>query len=125
MRLKSDLVELVDAALAGSLPAAAAWDERACLGVVMAADGYPGAYEKGARLTGLEDDEVGTKVFHAGTAMQDGHVVASGGRVLCVCALGATVAKAQQRAYRRLERIGFPGAHFRRDIGYRAIARGA
>jgi len=125
MRLKSDLIDLVDAALDGRLDRAkASWDPRPALGVVMAAGGYPGSYKKGDRIAGLDavrGDDV--KVFHAGTAMHDGNVVTSGGRVLCVTALGATVAAAQARAYDAVRQIRWPGAHYRNDIGHRAIAR--
>ncbi len=125
MRLRSDLIDLVDAALGGRLDRAKAdWDPRAALGVVMAAGGYPGPYKKGDSIAGLDavrGDDV--KVFHAGTATHDGNVVTSGGRVLCVTALGATVAAAQARAYDAVHQIRWSGAHYRNDIGYRAIAR--
>ena len=125
MRLKSDLIDLVDAALDGRLDRTKAeWDPRPALGVVMAADGYPGSYKKGDAIAGLDavrGDDV--KVFHAGTALRGGSVVTSGGRVLCVTALGATVAAAQARAYDAVQEIRWPGAHYRNDIGHRAIAR--
>ena len=125
LRLKSDLIDLVDAALDGRLDRMEAeWDARAALGVVMAAKGYPGAYPKGDAIAGLDavrGDDI--KVFHAGTAMRDRNVVTSGGRVLCVTALGATVAAAQTRAYDAVQKIRWPGAHYRNDIGHRAIAR--
>ena len=125
MRLKSDLISLCDAALDGQLDqVTASWDKRAALGVVMAAGGYPGTYAKHKAISGLADadsDEV--KVFHAGTQRKDGQVVTSGGRVLCVTALGQTVAVAQQKAYARVTQIHWDDAYFRRDIGYRAIAR--
>ena len=124
MRLQSDLVDLVEAALDGSLPDAAEWDPRACLGVVLAARGYPGRYDKGAVIEGLDAELPDTKVFHAGTRAEDGRVVTSGGRVLCVCALGRSVGEAQALAYRRVDAIRFEGARFRRDIGHRAVARG-
>ncbi|MBI5612722.1 MAG: phosphoribosylamine--glycine ligase [Gammaproteobacteria bacterium] len=125
MRLQSDLVALVEAALDGKLDAVEArWDSRAALGVVMAAKGYPGTYPKGDVISGLAGtDAADTKVFHAGTALTDGQVVTHGGRVLCVTALGDTVATAQTRAYQVVKRISWSGAHYRRDIGYRAIAR--
>ncbi|OGI42517.1 MAG: phosphoribosylamine--glycine ligase [Candidatus Muproteobacteria bacterium RBG_16_64_11] len=125
MRLQSDLVALIEAALDGKLDAVEArWDRRAALGVVMAAKGYPGAYPKGDVIGGLSGtDTADTKVFHAGTALKDGHVVTHGGRVLCVTALGDTVATAQTRAYQTVKRIFWSGAHYRRDIGYRAIVR--
>jgi phosphoribosylamine--glycine ligase len=126
MRLKSDLVELIEAALAGRLDQIEArWDARAALGVVMAAGGYPGSYRQGDVIEGLPPDAADAKVFHAGTALKDGKVVTSGGRVLCVTALGANVAAAQKRAYETLNSIRWNGAQYRRDIGYRAIRRGA
>jgi phosphoribosylamine--glycine ligase len=125
LRLKSDLVALVDAALDGELDTVEAeWDERPALGVVMAAGGYPGTYGTGDVIDGLPSgDEVDRKVFHAGTTLKNGQVVTSGGRVLCVTALGAGVREAQARAYEVVSRIRWNGVHYRRDIGYRAIAR--
>ena len=125
MRLKSDFVELVDAALDARLDQVAAdWDPRAALGVVMAAGGYPGSYAKGDAITGLPAREApDAKVFHAGTALRGGEVVTSGGRVLCVTALGESVAAAQRRAYEVVRGIHWKHAQYRSDIGYRAIAR--
>jgi phosphoribosylamine--glycine ligase len=125
LRLQSDLVALIDAALDGELDAVdAEWDARAALGVVMAAGGYPGTYSKGDVIEGLPaNDNTDAKVFHAGTALKDGQVVTSGGRVLCVTALGATVGEAQRRAYEVVKQIRWNGAQYRTDIGYRAIAR--
>ena len=125
MRLRTDLVELIEAALEGQLDRKTAeWDPRPAVGVVMAAGGYPGSYRKGDAITGLpSDDAPDTKVFHAGTAESNGQVITNGGRVLCVTALGATVSAAQTRAYEVVEQIHWKGAHYRRDIGYRAIAR--
>jgi phosphoribosylamine--glycine ligase len=125
LRLQSDLVVLVDAALDGELDAIEAeWDPRPSLGVVMAAGGYPGSYTKGDVIEGLPvGEESDRKVFHAGTALKDGNVVTSGGRVLCVTALGATVGEAQRRAYETVKQIRWSGAQYRTDIGYRAIAR--
>ncbi len=126
MRLRSDLVELCLAALEGRLGEMRPdWDPRAALGVVMAAGGYPDAYEKGRLISGLEEAArvEDTKVFHAGTALVDGRTITSGGRVLCVTALGDTVAEAQARAYQALDRIHWQGGFCRRDIGHRAIAR--
>ena len=125
LRLQSDLVALIEAALDGRLDKIeATWDPRPALGVVMAAGGYPGAYKKGDAISGLPaTDAPDAKVFHAGTALKDGSVVTSGGRVLCVTALGATVGAAQKRAYEVARRISWNGAHYRTDIGYRAIAR--
>ena len=125
MRLKSDLVGLIEAALDGRLDQISSdWDTRAALGVVMAAGGYPGTYSKGDTITGLPVTEsTDRKVFHAGTALKDGQVVTSGGRVLCVTALGGTVAAAQKHAYEVVKQIRWSGAQYRGDIGYRAIAR--
>ncbi len=125
LRLQTDLVELVEAALDRRLDRVAAQgDTRAALGVVMAAGGYPGPYNKGDVIRGLPTQETaGSKVFHAGTALRDGAVVTHGGRVLCVTALGATVSEAQRNAYAVVGRIQWKDAYYRRDIGYRAIAR--
>ncbi len=125
MRLRSDLVTLCQAAVAGQLEHQALdWDPRPGLGVVMAAGGYPGSYCKGERITGLDRiDDAQVKVFHAGTALSEGEVVTAGGRVLCVCATGSDLADAQQRAYRAVALIDWPRAHYRRDIGYRALSR--
>ncbi len=125
LRLRSDLVELCLAGLESTLHRCRAdWEERASLGVVMAAGGYPESYRKGDPITGLLDPEPeGIKVFHAGTALREGRVVTDGGRVLCVTALGDTVRDAQARAYEQVGRITWPGAYYRTDIGHRALAR--
>ena len=125
MRLRSDFIELIEVAIDGKLNRVQAqWDSRASLGVVMAAGGYPGSYDKGDVITGLpEPAAADCKVFHAGTTLKDGAVVTSGGRVLCVTALGATVGAAQNRAYETVKKIHWRGAQYRHDIGYRAIAR--
>lgn len=125
MRLKSDLVALCEAALDGALDKTRTeWDERAALGVVLAAGGYPGSYNKGDVISGLDgSDEADAKIFHAGTAEKNGDVVTAGGRVLCATALGKTVSEAQQRAYELTRRIHWNGVYYRSDIGYRAIAR--
>ncbi|WP_348765110.1 phosphoribosylamine--glycine ligase [uncultured Salinisphaera sp.] len=126
MRLQSDLVDLIEAALDARLDQVEAeWDTRAALGVVMAAGGYPGSYDKGDEITGLEAAEAaGAQVFHAGTRLADNdRVVTDGGRVLCVCALGDDVAQAQSRAYAGVEKISWRKAMCRRDIGHRAISR--
>ena len=124
-RLRSDLVALCLAALDGRLDGVAAeWDERPALGVVLAAGGYPEGYRKGDVIEGLVSVAVeDCKVFHAGTQSREGAVVTSGGRVLCVCALGDTVAEAQNRAYSCVNGIHWPDVYYRTDIGYRAIAR--
>jgi phosphoribosylamine--glycine ligase len=125
MRLKSDLVDLVEAALDQRLDRVTAeWDSRPALGVVMAAAGYPGSYRKHDVIDGL-DAAAGKdlKVFHAGTAVESSNVLTTGGRVLCVCALGDSVAAAQRRAYEGVAKIRWEGAQYRKDIGYRAIGR--
>jgi len=126
MRLKSDLIELCQAALNGKLNEMnAEWDERAALGVVLASAGYPVSASKGDVISGLESNfPECTKVFHAGTAEQDNDVVTAGGRVLCVTALGETVLQAQQSVYQAVEKINWDGIFYRKDIGYRAISRG-
>jgi len=127
MRMRSDLIELVEAALAGRLDQhETQWDPRAALGVVMAAGGYPDSYRKGDVIEGLEAvaQLPDVKVFHAGTRLsEDGKVLTNGGRVLCVTALGDTVSEAQQRAYEAVERIRWADEYHRSDIGHRAIAR--
>lgn len=125
LRLKSDLPELCLAATEGKLDQhQTEWDERCSLGVVLAAGGYPADYNKGDVISGLDGlDTETTKVFHAGTAEKDGHVVTSGGRVLCACALGNNVAEAQQSAYQLVNKIKWDNVYFRTDIGYRAINR--
>jgi phosphoribosylamine--glycine ligase len=124
-RLKSDLTELCEAALAGNLDTVRAeWDPRVALGVVMAAHGYPDDVRKGDVVQGL--DHLGAlpgKLFHAGTANKDGKVVTAGGRVFCAVGLGPTVRAAQRDAYAIVDAVHFDGAVVRRDIGYRAIAR--
>jgi phosphoribosylamine--glycine ligase len=126
MRLRSDLVQICRAALAGALDGVSLeWDPRVALGVVMAAGGYPDQYRKGDPISGADlpaaDD---LKVFHAGTCLQDDVVVTNGGRVLCVVGLGSDVAAAQRRAYEGVARIHWANQYFRRDIGHRAVHRG-
>ncbi|MCU1735718.1 MULTISPECIES: phosphoribosylamine--glycine ligase [Pseudomonas] len=125
LRLESSLILLIEAALAKALDKVeAVWDPRPSLGVVLAAGGYPGDYAKDAPIKGLDAAAaLQGKVFHAGTALKDGQVVTSGGRVLCATALGDTVEAAQQQAYRLAAEIDWEGAFYRKDIGYRAIAR--
>ena len=124
-RLNSDLAELCLAAFDGSLESVEiSWDPRAALGVVMASGGYPGSYTKGVGISGLDAlSGEHTKVFHAGTRLEDGRIVTSGGRVLCAVALGKNVTEAATRAYGVVDRISWDGAFCRRDIGYRAIER--
>jgi phosphoribosylamine--glycine ligase len=122
LRLKSDFVDLIDAAIDGRLnQVEAEWDRRVALGVVLAAHGYPDAPRKGDIIHGLPRALPDVHVFHAGTAEKDGHLVTAGGRVLCVTALGDTVRLAQKRAYEIVDTIRFEGMQFRRDIGFRAI----
>ena len=123
-RLRSDLVALCQAALDGRLDAVEAeWDERAALGVVLAAGGYPDSYRKGDTIEGLPAvADSDCKVFHAGTQESAGSVVTSGGRVLCVCALGDTISEARDKAYACVSGIHWPDVYYRTDIGYRAIA---
>ncbi len=121
LRLKSDLLVLLEHAVNGTLnEVEAEWDRRAALGVVLAAANYPDTPRKGDAITGLPKAQEDAHVFHAGTIMQDGKIVTSGGRVLCVTALGESVKIAQRRAYQVVENIHFEGCQMRHDIGYRA-----
>jgi len=122
LRLKTDLVGLAEHAVNGTLDQATVdWDRRTALGVVMAAANYPDTPRTGDEITGLPRDLQDAHVFHAGTRLEDGRVLTSGGRVLCVTALGETVKYAQSRAYQIAEEIRFDGAQMRKDIGYRAV----
>lgn len=123
MRLKSDLTELCEAALEGTLNTVETdWDKRAALGVVLAAGGYPGDYQKGDVITGLpKSEQADRKVFHAGTQLQDNNIVTSGGRVLCACALGETIKDAQNKAYALTAEMQWNGIYYRTDIGFKAI----
>ncbi len=125
MRLQSDFADLVEAGIEGRLDAAQAqWDRRPSLGVVMAAEGYPGKPRTGDTINTWDVPEPeDSKIFHAGTRMEGGHVVTAGGRVLCVCALGDTVADARERAYSAVAGVSWHGAFHRHDIGWRAIER--
>jgi phosphoribosylamine--glycine ligase len=125
MRLQSDLCELCNVALDGNLDQAdTEWDPRQAMGVVLAAGGYPGSYDKGMVITGLDTaDTDNTKVFHAGTAFNNGDIVTNGGRVLCVTGLGDSIAEARSNAYSGVDKIHWQGAIHRRDIGWRALAR--
>jgi len=126
LRLRSDLVDLIEAALDGRLDAVQAeWDPRPSLGVVMAAANYPGTPRTGDVIHGLDAPQPhGCKVFHAGTKLRDGIAVTAGGRVLTACALGSDIADAQRRAYQLAGGIRWDGEFHRSDIGWRAIARG-
>ena len=123
MRMKSDLVELCEAALAGNLDKTGSdWDERAALGVVLAAGGYPDAYQQGAVISGLPAQNYeDRKVFHAGTQQVGDDIVTSGGRVLCACALGADIQEAQTKAYELAGSIHWDNIYYRTDIGFKAI----
>jgi phosphoribosylamine--glycine ligase len=123
MRLKSDLVELCEAALAGELDKMDTdWDERAALGVVLAAGGYPDAYRKGDVISGLPDQaSEDRKVFHAGTQQAGDKIVTAGGRVLCACALGRDIREAQSKAYELTRGIHWDNVYYRTDIGFKAI----
>ena len=125
LRLRSDLVELVEAAIDGALAGVEThWDPRPSLGVVMAAEGYPGTPRIGDAINSLDVPDVDdTKVFHAGTRLEDGGAVTAGGRVLCVCALGNSVEDAQRKAYAEVSGISWHGEFHRHDIGWRAIER--
>jgi phosphoribosylamine--glycine ligase len=126
LRLKSDLVDIVEAALDGRLDQLnVAWDARPALGIVLAAHGYPASPRSGDAIAGLDVPTApDVKVFHAGTRLDDaGRVLTAGGRVLTVCALGDDVAAAQRAAYEAAMQIRYDGMFFRRDIGYRAIGR--
>jgi len=124
MRLRSDLLTLIDCAERGDLSGRSVeWDPRPALGVVLCAGGYPGAYARGEVIRGLDEEMPDTKVFHAGTSIAGEAVVTAGGRVLCVCALGANVAEAQALAYARADQITWRDRYMRRDIGHRAITR--
>ncbi len=123
MRLKSDLVELCEAAQNQELDSVSSeWDERPALGVVMASGGYPDAYQKGCVISGLPSQEQsGTKVFHAGTQKDGEAIVTAGGRVLCACALGETISDAQEKAYRLTSAIQWENVYYRTDIGNKAL----
>ena len=121
MRLKTNLALLCIAATQGKLDKVVAeWDERACLGVVMAANGYPEKYTKGNKIE-LPSDSVNTKIFHAGTKLDNNNIYSNGGRVLCATALGKDIHQAQTKAYKLLDKVDWQGAYYRTDIGFKAI----
>jgi len=124
-RLKSDLAEIAMAAARGELAGKTLeWDEREYVSVVLAAGGYPGKYAKGKVISGIEDARnTGALVFHAGTRMENGNIVTSGGRVLNVVGMGADIKEAVRNTYAAVEKISFEGMHYRRDIAAKAIAR--
>ena len=125
MRLKSDLVALCNASLDGRLnEVKAEWDQRAALGVVLAAKGYPASANRGDEINGLDslfNEDV--KIFHAGTREENGKAVTAGGRVLCITGLGDNVTQAQQTVYAAISKINWSGMFYRKDIGYRAVLR--
>jgi phosphoribosylamine--glycine ligase len=124
MRLKSDLLTLIERALMGELDRTEAqWDRRAALGVVLAAHGYPASPRSGDPIRGLPAPADDLQVFHSGTKLQDGEIVTHGGRVLCVTALGDGIMQARARAYRAAEAIHFEGRQMRGDIGHRALRK--
>ncbi len=124
MRLKSSLVDLVQAGIEGNLPSEAEWDERKTVGIVLASKGYPETSSSGDVISGLNTEMTDAKVFHAGTkANENGEIVTAGGRVLCVTALGNTIGEAQAKALELCQKVTFNGVQYRKDIGYRAIAR--
>src|SRR5205085_5633305 len=124
LRLKSDLLELIEHALAGTLDRAAAeWDRRCALGVVLAAANYPDEPRKGDRIQGIPAAAADCRVFHAGTKLAGDALVTNGGRVLCVTALGDALRIARTRAYETVDRIRFDGMQFRRDIGHRGLKK--
>jgi phosphoribosylamine---glycine ligase len=124
LRMKSDLLELIERALEGTLDQVEAqWDRRAALGVVVAAAGYPDEPRKGDAITGLPKPAPDCRVFHAGTRLEGKNLLTNGGRVLCVTALGDSVKRARARAYEALEGIRFEGMQYRKDIAYRALKK--
>ncbi|MFY9140268.1 MAG: phosphoribosylamine--glycine ligase [Thermacetogeniaceae bacterium] len=124
-RLKSDLLEVMNAVIEERLDEVELeWDPRAAVCVVAASGGYPGAYEKGKVITGLDELPSDILVFHAGTALSDGKLVTSGGRVLGITGFGATIEEAVKRVYSGVEKIYFEGIHYRRDIAHRALKKG-
>ncbi len=125
MRLQSDLAPLCLAAIDGKLDQQKIqWDQRAAIGVVMASGGYPDDYQKGFVISGLNSAGKDEKIFIAGAELDSrNHIINTGGRVLCVCALADSVSAAQQKAYKLVDKVNWQGAFFRKDIGYRAVAR--
>lgn len=122
LRLKSDLLELCQAALSGTLDQTKIeWDERSSLGIVLAAGGYPEQYASGDEINNIPDETTNTKVFYAGTKMEGDKILTAGGRVLCACALGGTIKQAQKSAYQLVEKIKWNNIYYRTDIGFKAI----
>jgi len=127
MRLDSDLVTLINAAVDGQLDKTdAKWNPQPALGIVLAAGEYPQGSSRGEVITGIDAAEsIGCKVFHAGTTEQDGELITNGGRVLCVTALGNSITEAKTLADAAAAKIHWKGVHYRNDIGYRAVTREA
>ena len=124
MRFRGDLYQLIVDAINGDLGhKSIEWDTRAALGVVLASQGYPGAYHQGEPIDPLPTDNEYCKLFHAGTSWKEGHIINTGGRVLCATALGETVDQARARAYELAGNVPWPGKYYRTDIGHRAISR--
>jgi phosphoribosylamine--glycine ligase len=126
LRMMSDILPALIACADGELKHfSLRWFDDAALTVIMAAKGYPGEYGKGSRIGGLDEAEKleGIEIFHAGTVLKDGHILANGGRVLNVCATGKTVTEAQRRAYAAVDKIDWPEGFYRRDIGWQAVER--
>ncbi|WP_456426377.1 phosphoribosylamine--glycine ligase [Desulfurobacterium sp.] len=122
-RMKTDLIELCERTIEGNLIEEIEWDERTAICVVLASRGYPGKYEKGKEITGIEEAEKidDVVVFHAGTAIKDGKLVTNGGRVLNVTAMGKDIREAMDNVYAAVNRIHFEGMHYRKDIGAKAL----
>jgi phosphoribosylamine--glycine ligase len=121
MRLKSNLAQLCIAATQGNLDEVTAeWDERTCLGVVMASKGYPDSYRKG-EIINLPEEETDSKIFHAGTKLDIHNIVSDGGRVLCATALGRDIKEAQVKAYSLINKVKWDGGYYRTDIGFKGI----
>jgi len=121
MRLKSNLASLCISATQGTLDSAKAeWDERTCLGVVMAANGYPETYIKGEKIE-IPDESLDSKIFHAGTKLEKGNIFSNGGRVLCATALGTDIKDAQKKAYDLIEKVKWEGVYYRTDIGFKGL----
>jgi phosphoribosylamine--glycine ligase len=124
MRLKSDIADLCNQACEDRLSEQILeWDQRKALGVVMASKGYPYEYEKGKNITNIPQERSDLKVFHAGTKIESGTLQSNGGRVLCITSLGSSVESAQNKAYDALSEIEWDDSFYRKDIGYRAVAR--
>ena len=124
MRLDSDFLEVCERALSEKLEGyQLSFDQRTSLGVVLAANGYPDQYDKGHPISGLSSQVTNTKVFHAGTAVNDKKVVTNGGRVLCVASLGEDILEARTKAYERIDLLDWDGMFFRKDIGHKAVSR--